>query len=131
MNPAILRLNAASGIPLYLQLMEQIRHAVESCALAPGEQLPGIRTLAQGLVVSPNTIVRAYTELEREGVIDLRQGAGAFVTDRERSPGREVRAAKAMVRTLVEKLRRHGFSDGEIRRYVEAELSLETEETRR
>jgi GntR family transcriptional regulator len=49
--------------------MEQIRHAIETCALAPGDQLPGIRVLAQQLVISPNTVVKAYTELDREGVI--------------------------------------------------------------
>ena len=78
-----LRLNPSSGIPIYLQLMEQVKHAIESCLVMPGEQLPGIRTLAQQLVISPNTVVKAYTELDRNGVIELRQGVGAFVADEE------------------------------------------------
>ncbi|MBV9501177.1 MAG: GntR family transcriptional regulator, partial [Acidobacteriaceae bacterium] len=55
MDITFFRLNPDSGIPLYVQLADQIRHAIESCVLAPGEQLPAIRTLAQGLVLSPNT----------------------------------------------------------------------------
>ena len=60
------RLQTSSGVPIYLQLMEQIRHAI-SCAISPGDQLPAIRVLAQQLVISPNTVVKAYTELDREG----------------------------------------------------------------
>ena len=132
MDPAFFKVNPASGIPIYLQLMDRFRHAVESCLLAPGEQLPGIRTLAQQLVISPNTVVKAYTELDREGVIELRHGAGAFVLDQERHRDRikEVRAAKNLVRTAVEKLRKQGFANDEIRRFVDAELNLEAEEIR-
>src|SRR5213594_2861066 len=102
--------------------MEQIRHAIESCVLTPGDQLPGIRTLAQQLVVSPNTVIKAYTELDREGVIELRHGSGAFVLDQGYDRDKEVRLARNLVRDFVGKLRRHGFSEGEIRRFVEAAL---------
>lgn len=125
------RVNPASGVPIYVQLMEQIRHAIESCALAPGAQLPGIRTLAQDLVISPNTVVKAYTELDREGVIALRHGSGAFVVDRELDRGgKEIRHAKTAARDFVARLRRQGFSDGEIRRFLEAELDFENHEAR-
>jgi GntR family transcriptional regulator len=125
--PAFLKVNPASGVPIYLQLMDRLRHAVESCLLAPGDQLPGIRILAQQLVISPNTVVKAYTELDREGVIELRHGVGAFVVDRERhrDRGKEVRAAKTLVRAAVQKLRKHGFASDEIRRFVDAELNLD------
>lgn len=133
MNPNLFKLNAASGIPLYLQLMEQIKHAIETCAVAPGDQLPGIRTLAQQLVISPNTVVKAYTELDHEGIIELRHGSGAFVADQERDPDRNkhMRAAKNLVRGMVENLRRRGFFDAEIRRLFDAELNVESEEARR
>ena len=133
MNYKFFKLNPASGVPIYLQLMEQITHAIESCVLGPGEQLPGIRTLAQQLVVSPNTVVKAYTELDREGIIELRHGAGAFVVDRERSRDRnkEIRIATNAARDFVDKLRRHGFDDAEIRRFVEAEFNSKTAEVRR
>ena len=127
-----LKINPASGIPIYIQLMEQIRHAIESCAIAPREQLPGIRALAQEIVVSPNTVIKAYEGLEREGIIELRQGSGAFVTDieRHRDRSKHVKSAQVAVREFLAKLRSRGFSDGEIRRFVEAEFELETEEAR-
>lgn len=117
-------MNPSSGVPLYVQLVEQIKHAIETCALMPGSQLPGIRTLAQQLVVSPTTIVKAYTELEHEGVIELRQGAGAFVTDQERQLNQagRLQAAKEQVHELVRKLRVRGLTEAEIRRLFEAEL---------
>jgi GntR family transcriptional regulator len=113
--------------------MEQIRHSIESCLLGPGDQLPAIRTLAQELVISPNTVIKAYTELDREGVIELRHGAGAFVAVHEDVQGRSrrARAAGSLAREFVDKLRRYGFSDAEIRRFVEAQLDHEVEGARR
>ena len=131
--PPTFRLNPSSGVPVYVQLMEQIRHAIESCVLGPGDQLPAIRTLAEALVISPNTVVKAYTELDREGVITLRQGAGAFVAMRDASEGRagQARAAASLAKEFVGKLRRQGFSDAEIRRVIEAQLDHEVERVRR
>jgi GntR family transcriptional regulator len=128
-----LRINPASGIPIYVQLVEQIKHAIENCTLGPGDQLPGIRALAQDILVSPNTVIKAYSELEREEVIEVRHGSGAFVVDSERRRDRrkDIRAAQSMVRDFVERLRRRGLSDGEIRRCVEAELEIENQEVRR
>src|SRR5262245_65904031 len=104
--------------------MEQVKHAIETGALRPGEQLPGIRPLAEELVVNPNTVAKAYRELEHEGVIELRQGAGAFVTDQARSKKSDtVRAAQTIVTAAVEKLRARGLGEDEIRRLVEAELA--------
>ena len=121
----LLRPNPSSGVPIYLQLMEQVRHAIETGALRPGEQLPSIRPLAEELVVNPNTIAKAYRELEHEGVIELRLGAGAFVSDRAptKKDADKLRAAQAAVASAVEKLRARGVTDEEIRRLVEAELA--------
>ena len=132
MQVRLFRLNPASGVPIYVQLMEQIRHSIESCLLGPGDQLPAIRTLAQELVISPNTVVKAYTELDREGVIELRHGAGAFVAMREDVQGRsrQARTAATLAREFVDKLRHQGFSDAEIRRFVEAQLDRELENVR-
>ena len=119
--------NPASGVPIYLQVMEQIKHAIETGALRPGDQLPGIRALAEKLVMNPNTVAKVYRELEHEGVIDLRHGMGAFVTDKGHSRSRtnKVQAAQQLVNTLVSKLRKQGLSEEEIRRLVEAELMRE------
>src|SRR5215510_7692814 len=112
------RPNPSSGVPIYLQLMEQVKHAIETGALRPGEQLPGIRPLAEELVINPNTVAKAYRELEHEGVIELRNGAGAFVSAnaRPKKLTDTLRAGQALVVTAVEKLRGLGLSEEEIRR---------------
>ena len=121
----IFRPNAASGVPIYLQLMEQVKHAIETGALRPGDQLPGIRPLAEELVINPNTVAKAYRELEHDGVIELRHGAGAFVsgTAREKKLTERLRAGQTIVATAVDKLRARGVTEAEIRRLFEAELT--------
>jgi len=121
----LFRPNPALGVPIYLQLMEQVKHAIETGALRPGEQLPGIRPLAEGLVINPNTVAKAYRELDHEGVIELRHGAGAFVAGqaRTRKLADTLRAAQQIVASAVERLRARGLTEEEIRRLVEAELA--------
>ena len=72
-----------SGVPLYRQIIEQVKFAVARGDLAPGEQLPTVRQLAVDLSINPNTVIRAYRELEIEGVIDTHQGSGTFVGTRK------------------------------------------------
>ena len=119
------RPNPSLGAPIYLQLMEQVKHAVETGALRPGEQLPGIRPLAEELVMNPNTVAKAYRELEHEGIIELRHGAGAFVAAqaRTRKVADTVRAAQPLVAAAVEQLHARGLTDEEIRRLFEAALA--------
>ena len=122
----LFRPNPSSGVPIYLQLMERVKHAVETGALRPGEQLPGIRPLAEELVINPNTVAKAYRELEHEGVIELRHGAGAFVTANARArkaTTERLRAGQSVVAEAVERLRARDVTDDEIRRLFEAELA--------
>jgi GntR family transcriptional regulator len=120
----LIRPNPSSGVPIYLQLMEQVKHGIETGALRAGEQLPGIRSLAEELVINPNTVAKAYRELEHEGVIELRHGAGAFVsgTARGKALTDKLRAGQAIVAAAVERLRARGVTDEEMRRLFEAEL---------
>src|SRR3954447_3738402 len=120
----LLKPNPSSGVPIYLQLMEQVKHNIETGALRPGEQLPGIRPLAEELVMNPNTVAKAYRELEHEGVIDLRHGAGAFVSaqPRPKKLANAVRDAQPVIAATVKRLRARGLTDEEIRRLFEAEL---------
>ena len=83
----LFRSNPASGVPVYVQLIEQVEHAVDVGALRPGDQLPTIRRVAEDLVINPNTVAKAYRDLERDGVIELRQGAGAFVAENGQPAG--------------------------------------------
>ena len=120
-----LKPNPSSGVPIYLQLMEQVKHRIETGALRPGEQLPGIRPLAEELVINPNTVAKAYRELEHEGVIELRHGAGAFVSGNARAKKLTdtLRAGQAVVSAAVKRLRNSGVTDEETRRLFEAELA--------
>jgi len=117
--------NPSSGVPIYVQLKEQVRHAIETGALVPGDQLPGIRTLAESLVINPNTVIRVYRELEQDGVLEIRHGLGAFIAARRRNTAKaeKVRNAQDLVSELVATLRSHGLDEGEIRRLIEARLS--------
>ena len=125
MDTSFLRPNPSSGVPIYLQLIEQVKHAIETGALRAGEQLPGIRPLAERLVINPNTVAKAYRELEHEGVIELRHGAGAFVSGdaRPRRVTDNMRAGQSIVAATVARLRARGLGEDEIRRLFEAQLA--------
>lgn len=124
-----LRPNPAIGVPIYLQLKEQIMHACETGALRAGDSLPGMRALAESLVMNPNTVARAYRELEQEGVLELRHGVGAFVAATGRTTRwtvartRQMQAAQKAAKEFVDELRRRRIEPDEIRRLVEAELA--------
>jgi GntR family transcriptional regulator len=79
-------INLADGVPIYRQILNQVKYLVASGLLQPGEELPPIRTLALQLKVTPNTIVKAYGELEASGVIQKRQGSGTFVSEGRPQP---------------------------------------------
>ena|SRR5688572_25003538 len=79
-----LHIDPHSGLPVYRQMIDQIKYYIASGTLKAGDQLPSVRELAQRLSVNPTTVVKAYTELQHEEVIDIRHGKGAFVA--ERSP---------------------------------------------
>lgn len=120
-----LRVSPSSGVPIYLQLMEQIKHAIDVGAIREGEQLPTIRTVAEELAMNPNTVARAYRELEHEGVIEVRHGLGAFVTEPKISAAKiaQIRKAGEVLRHAIEKGTALGLSESELRRVFEDELS--------
>ncbi len=118
------RLNPGSGVPIYLQLMEQIKHGIETGALQPGDQLPGIRKLAESMVMNPNTVAKAYKELEHEGFIEVRHGAGAFISVQlnHREVHDRMELARPVIEHAVAQAIQLGLTEDEIRRLVEAEL---------
>jgi GntR family transcriptional regulator len=77
--PAVLTVDPRSGVPIYLQIVEQIKRSVALGILQAGEQLPTVKQLAIDLTVNPNTVARAYRDLEREQVIETSPGRGSFV----------------------------------------------------
>lgn len=82
LKPLHLQIDPHSGVPVYRQMMDQIRYYIASGTLAPGDQLPSIRELAQRLSINPTTVVKAYGELQHADVIEMFHGKGVFVTDR-------------------------------------------------
>src|SRR6478609_11737826 len=72
-------LNEHSGVPTYVQLAQQVRNALRLGLLRPGDQLPTAREVVAGLAINPNTVLKAYRELEREGLVSPRPGAGTFI----------------------------------------------------
>lgn len=124
----IFRLNPNSGMPIYLQIMEQVKHAVENGILRPGDQLPGIRKLAETMAMNPNTVAKAYRELEHEGLVELRQGAGAFISESLNTKGLtdRMQTAKPIASKAVESLLALGLSEEEIKRLIDAAIAERT-----
>jgi GntR family transcriptional regulator len=114
-----------SGVPIYAQIMEQIKHLVAAGRLKPGDQLPTIRQLAVDLRVNPNTVVRAYHELDRQGVISTQQGRGTFIArrpdERRLVEMRKDRLRAIMGGALLEALSL-GYEAEEIREAFEKQL---------
>lgn len=97
-----LQIDPHSGVPVYRQIMDQIKYYAASGQLRPASQLPSIREMALSLSVNPTTIVKAYTELEHEGVIEMRHGKGAFLADApQMSPTKRKQALQRLVRQLA------------------------------
>ena len=74
------RLNERSGVPTYLQLVQQVRQAVRLGVLQPGDQLPTVKEAVGALAINPNTVLKAYRELDHEGLVEARRGQGTFVS---------------------------------------------------
>ena len=115
------QIDTGSGKPIYRQLVEQIREAAARGKLQAGEKLPSVRVLSRTLVVNPNTVARAYTELEREGVIHTRPGTGAFVAEPRAELTRTVRRQR--LQTQVDLLLTEAVHLGFTAREVQAIIS--------
>jgi GntR family transcriptional regulator len=87
-----LRLDLQSGVPVYRQIIDQVRGGIASGALCVGDQLPTVRQLAVDLSINPNTVVRAYRELELGGLLETHQGTGTFISAQKVRGGEEQRA---------------------------------------
>ena len=118
----VLHLNPASGVPVYLQLIEQVKHAIETGAIRGGEHLPSVRQMAENLVINPNTVARAYRDLEQEGIIELKHGSGAFICESVVARARLMHKGQTVVQSALDKLESFNLTEDEIRRLLENEL---------
>jgi GntR family transcriptional regulator len=117
------RLDAGSGVPIYRQLVQQVRRDVMLGRLRPGDQLPSVSDVVGSLSVNPNTVVKAFSELEHQGLVVRRQGVGTFVAA---SPSMSsVPVAAGLLGSLarwVNRARQEGLSAEQIRMLVENAL---------
>ncbi len=110
-----LRLDTRSGIPPYLQIAEQVRQAIATGVLAPGDRLPTVKEVVTTLAINPNTVFKGYRELEREGLVEGRPGAGTFVLRRPAGPPPATHAALARsLARWVQRARAEGLDDRSI-----------------
>ncbi len=110
-------LDAHSGVPIYRQIQDQVRFGIASGRLRPGEQLPTVRALAVELAVNPNTVIKAYTELERQGVVTTEQGSGTFIA-RAPAPALDPAEREAKLASLcaefLARAAQYGFAPAEV-----------------
>src|SRR5262249_23891521 len=111
------RLDPKSGVPIYRQIQDQVRFGVASGLLSPGEQLPTVRALAVELKVNPNTVIKAYSDLEREGLISSEQGSGTFVSSQAPVPlpeGQRRAKLDSLCTEFLSQAALYGFSPEEV-----------------
>lgn len=120
-----LKVDHSSGVPIYRQIMEQIKYSIARGALKGGDQLPAIRQLSLELQVNPNTVVKAYSELEHGQVIETRRGMGTFISDKKiaiSKDGKMEIISKLVERLVVEAVQLE-FDENDIHQMIDETLS--------
>jgi len=112
--------------PLYEQIVNQVRSAIAKGEIALGEKIPSVRELAQALQVNPNTVMRAYQELDRDQLIETRRGQGTFITtSQERVESVRKNLAKQAINEFLAKMKSLGISSEEVKAWI---IEMESEE---
>ena len=124
------RLDLHSGVPVYRQIIDQVRGGVASGALSVGDQLPTVRQLAVDLAINPNTVVRAYRELELGGLLETHQGTGTFISAQKMRGGNEERA-RQLARIVEDAAARAGAAGFSVEELIEELRGLVAEPVRR
>ena len=120
------RLDGHSGVPVYRQLIDQVQGAIAGGVLKSGDQLPTVRLVAVELAINPNTVLRAYREMEIRGIVDTQQGTGTFIADRQERPPNEERRRQLM-QLVSEFISRAGAAGWTIDELIEALQQLHPE----
>ena len=108
-------LDSRSGVPTYLQLVHQVRHAVQLGILGPGDQLPTVKEVVGTLTITPNTVLRAYKQLDLEGLVEGRRGVGTFVAANGTPPPRDdVKELRPSLQKWITRARAAGLDDDAI-----------------
>jgi GntR family transcriptional regulator len=113
------RLDGRSGVPVYRQLIDQVQGAIATGVLKPGDQLPTVRLVAVELAINPNTVLRAYREMEIRGILDTQQGTGTFIADNQAEPSKEERE-RQLAQLVGEFVSRAGSAGLTVNELIEA-----------
>jgi GntR family transcriptional regulator len=117
------RLNGRSGVPTYLQLVQQVRQAVRLGVLQPGDQLPTVREVVGTLAINPNTVLKAYRELDHEGLVEARRGQGTFISRTlEPTAPAEYAVLQSALLGWIEQARDAGLEEDDVAALVAATL---------
>ena len=121
-----IHISASDGVPIYLQVVNQIKYLVAAGSLAAGEELPAIRVLAEQLVVNPNTIARAYRELEVAGIVEKRRTAGTYVSEQGSPLARRerLRILSDRIDLLLAEAQTMGFSLEDVTKLLQQRYSV-------
>jgi GntR family transcriptional regulator len=122
-------LDLHSGVPVYRQIIDQVRGAIASGALASGDQLPTVRQLAVDLAINPNTVVRAYRELELGGSLETHQGTGTFISAQQFSNG-DAERQRQLSQIVADTVARAGASGFTVEQLLEQLRALVSEPPR-
>jgi len=127
--PFVFDVDQGSPLPIYAQIVARVRRALAVGEIGPGEQLPTVRQLAVDLRINPNTVARAYADLEREGLIATRQGRGTFVSENPpaTTPGERTARLESVIRAALEEAAAIGFRPNEFVRAMEEYVKARSE----
>jgi GntR family transcriptional regulator len=131
MPPFSFRLDSHSGVPVYRQLIDQVQSAVATGALRAGDQLPTIRLVAVELAINPNTVTRAYREMEIRGLVDSQQGTGTFIADRQVASSKKEQN-RQLVQLTAEFVSRAGAAGFTVNELIDAlhQINVESQNRR-
>jgi GntR family transcriptional regulator len=123
----LIRVDPSSSIPVFQQIVDEIKSAIARGACRPGEMIPSVRHMAAQALVNPNTVAKAYRDLEREGVVTTRKGLGVFVGDKASRTCRDGRREDIQdkFKDIAAEARRAGMSDEELRAALDRALAEE------
>ena len=117
-------INTSNGVPVYEQVYRQIAFAIANGLLSSGDLIPSVRSMAKDLAINPNTVARAYRDLQTEGVVEVVRGSGLLITKAARTKCKAIRSQvfKQQVAAMVDEARNSQLSDDEIRQLLENQL---------
>jgi len=127
----VLKLDLRSGVPVYRQIIDQVLGGISAGSLKPGDQLPTVRQLAVDLAINPNTVVRAYRELEIRGVLATQQGTGTFITDKQPPEKNEIERRRRVAQLAGELLAKAGAEGITLEELLDYFNEFQTEQNRR